>query len=181
MCASYNLNKNIHNVLVNIKEHFCLTKSERIDCLFMLCEHRLPGSCVSGNLWLVSGYERETVMWSHANVHDPQQWWTLLLFLGSCHPWSPRPLVGMPLGTAAMSLTVLQGKTVLFVDIGLYNAGRIFYVTNEKGDVTWQIERSLGSLHQRDVKGKLLACSINLSFKKLILSHSEFIAHKYFF
>lgn len=49
-CASYNLNKNIHNVLVNIKEHFCLTKSERIDCLFMLCEHRLPGPCVSGNL-----------------------------------------------------------------------------------------------------------------------------------
>ena len=38
MCASYNLNKTIHKVLVNIREHFCLTKSEVIDCLFVRCE-----------------------------------------------------------------------------------------------------------------------------------------------
>ena len=68
-----------------------------------------------------------------------------------------------------------------FVDIGLYNSGRIFYVTNEKGDVTWQIERSLGSLHQRDVKGKLVACSINLSIQKANFKPPEFITHKYFF
>lgn len=24
-----------------------------------------------------------------------------------------------------------------FVDIGLHNAGRVFYVTNGKGDITW--------------------------------------------